>query len=161
MNIVLFDGRWLVELEKPREFRSFTYNRSGFKLDIKSGPTGRGLLYLSKIGWIPIRFHRDILENAHVKEVTVKKEPTGAWDVSFCIGVKEPEEPSVESLPVDDYVGIDPGVLNDSHDSTGLVVGRFGLSEDRERLERKDGRGTDLSRATDGTMATPLASLAG
>ncbi len=123
--------------KKPREFRSFTYNQSGFKLDHKSGPNGRGVLYLSKIGWVPIRLHRDILEDAEISEVTVKKEPTGAWYASFCIEVEEPEKPPVESLSVDDCVGIDLGVLNFVHDSNGIVVDRLDLSDDRERLERE------------------------
>jgi putative transposase len=123
--------------KKPREFRSFTYNQSGFKLDHKSGRKGRGLLYLSKIGWVPIRLHRDILNDADIKEVTVKKEPTGAWYASFCIEVEEPEKPPVESLSVDDCVGIDLGVLNYVHDSNGVVVDRLDLSDDRERLERQ------------------------
>ena len=123
--------------KKPREFRSFTYNQKGFKLDHKSGPDGRGLLYLSKIGWIPIRLHRDILEDAEITEVTVKKEPTGAWYASFCIEVDEPEKPAVEDIDVEDCVGIDLGVLNYTHDSNGLVVDRLDLSDDRERLERE------------------------
>jgi len=123
--------------KKPREFRSFTYNQSGFKLDHKSGRKGRGLLYLSKIGRVPIRLHRDILNDADIKEVTVKKEPTGAWYASFCIEVEEPEKPPVESLSVDDCVGIDLGVLNYVHDSNGVVVDRLDLSDDRERLERQ------------------------
>ncbi|MDS0283837.1 RNA-guided endonuclease InsQ/TnpB family protein [Haloarcula onubensis] len=123
--------------KKPRDFRSFTYNQSGFKLDHKSGPNGRGVLYLSKIGWVPIRLHRDILEDAKISEVTVKKEPTGAWYASFCIEVEEPEKPPVKSLSVDDCVGIDLGVLNFVHDSNGIVVDRLDLSDDRERLERE------------------------
>jgi putative transposase len=123
--------------KKPREFRSFTYNQKGFKLDHKSGPTGRGLLYLSKIGWVPIRLHRDVLEDAEITEVTVKKEPTGAWYASFCIEVDEPEKPPVEDIDVGDCVGIDLGVLNFTHDSNGLVVDRLDLSDERERLERE------------------------
>jgi len=122
---------------KPREFRSFTYNQSGFKLDHKSGPDGRGKLYLSKIGWIPIRLHRDVLEDAEITEVTVKKEASGAWYASFCIEVDEPEKPPVKSLGVDDCVGIDLGILNFAHDSNGLVVDRLDLEDERERLERE------------------------
>jgi putative transposase len=123
--------------KKPREFRSFTYNQPGFKLDHKSGPNGHRKLYLSKIGWIPIRLHRDIINNADINEVTVKKEPTGAWHASFCINMDEPEKTSVESLTVDDCVGIDLGIINYTHDSNGVVVDRLDLSEDRDRLERE------------------------
>ena len=41
----------------PREFRSFTYSQSGFKLDKKGGQT---VLSLSKLADIPIRLHRPI-----------------------------------------------------------------------------------------------------
>ena len=67
----------------------------------------------------------------------MKKEPTGAWYASFCNEVDEPEKPAVKSLSVDDCVGIDLGVLNFTHDSTGVVVDRLGLSDERERLERE------------------------
>jgi len=39
--------------KKPREYRSFTYRQSGFELDIKSGPNGRGLLRLKKLNGEP------------------------------------------------------------------------------------------------------------
>lgn len=45
--------RW----KSPREYRSFTYRQSGFKLHETSG---RSVLHLSKIGDIPIVLHRDI-----------------------------------------------------------------------------------------------------
>jgi putative transposase len=40
--------------KSPREFRSFTYNQSGFELDKKSG---QPVLSLSKLADIPIRLH--------------------------------------------------------------------------------------------------------
>ncbi|MFB6149826.1 MAG: RNA-guided endonuclease InsQ/TnpB family protein, partial [Halobacteriales archaeon] len=64
--------RW----KSPREFRSFTYNQSGFELDKKSGQT---MLSLSKLADIPIELHRPLPDDATVKEVTLKKEKTGEW----------------------------------------------------------------------------------
>jgi Transposase and inactivated derivatives len=69
--------------------------------------------------------------------VTLKKEASGAWCASFCIEVEDPEDPPVESLSVDDCVGIDLGVLNYIHNPTGLVVDQLDLFEDRGRLERE------------------------
>lgn len=46
----------------PRDFRSFTYNQSGFELDKKGGQT---VLSLSKLGDIPIRLHRDTPTDPH------------------------------------------------------------------------------------------------
>jgi putative transposase len=127
--------------KKPREYRSFTYRQSGFELDKKSGPNGRGLLVLKKLKGetreIPIRLHRDLPDHEQIKEVTLKKEPTGAWYVSFCIKTDEPEKPTVEEINPDDTVGLDLGVLNFVHDSDGRSVGRLDLSDDRERLERE------------------------
>jgi len=75
----------------PREFRSFTYSQSGFKLDKKGGQT---VLSLSKLADIPIRLHRAIPDDATLKQVTVKKEPTGEWFATFGVQMdREPPEP--------------------------------------------------------------------
>ncbi|NNC25080.1 transposase, partial [Salinisphaera sp. USBA-960] len=60
----------------PGEYRSFTYSQSGFKL---KNTSGRTKLWLSKLGEIPITFHRDLPDDAEIKTVTVKQEPTGNW----------------------------------------------------------------------------------
>ncbi|WP_136590499.1 RNA-guided endonuclease InsQ/TnpB family protein [Salinigranum halophilum] len=127
--------------KKPREFRSFTYRQSGFELDKKSGPNGRGLLVLKKLNGetreIPIRLHRDLPDHDSIKEVTLKKEPTGAWYVSFCIETETPEKPAIEDIELENTVGLDLGVLNFIHDSDGRSIGRLDLSADRDRLERE------------------------
>jgi putative transposase len=127
--------------KKPREYRSFTYRQSGFELDKKSGPKGQGILRLKKLRGetydIPIRLHRDLPEHEQIKEVTLKKDATGAWYVSFCIEVETPEKPAVEDINSEDTVGLDLGVVNFIHDSDGRSIGRLDLSDDRERLERE------------------------
>nr|WP_233340440.1 transposase [Haloprofundus sp. MHR1] len=127
--------------KKPREYRSFTYRQSGFELDKKSGPTGRGLLTLKKLKGetreIPIRLHRDLPDHDSIKEVTLKKEATGAWYASFCIEAETTEKPSVEDINSTDTVGLDLGVLNFIHDSDGRSVERLDLSNERERLEHE------------------------
>ena len=127
--------------KKPREYRSFTYQQSGFELDKKSGRTGRAVLTLKKVKGetieVPIRWHRDLPEDAAIKSVTLKREPTGAWCASFTIEVDTPEKPAVEDIDADDCVGLDLGVLNYVHDSNGVSVGRLDLSDERERLERE------------------------
>jgi putative transposase len=138
--------------KKPREYRSFTYRQSGFELDKKSGPNGRGLLVLKKLKGetreIPIRLHRDLPDHEQINEVTLKTEPTGAWYVSFCIKTDEPEKPAVEDINPEDTVGLDLGVLNFVHDSDGRSVGRLDLTADRERLEREQ---RSLSRKQEGS----------
>ncbi|QFU82393.1 RNA-guided endonuclease InsQ/TnpB family protein [Natronorubrum aibiense] len=125
----------------PREFRSFTYRQSGFELDTKSGSNNRAILRLKKVRGetleIPIQLHRDLPDHDAIKEVTVKKEPTGAWYASFCISTNEPEKPAPENIDAEDTVGLDLGVLNFVHDSDGRSIGRLDLSDERERLERE------------------------
>ena len=124
----------------PREFRSFTYNLRGFELDKNSGPTGRGLLTLKKVAGetieVPIRLHRDLSDGA-VKQLTIKREPTGEWFASFTVETVAPEKPSVDEIDPDDCVGIDLGVLNFVHDSDGRSVSQLDLTADRDRLDRE------------------------
>jgi len=121
----------MLKWKPPREYRSLTYNQSGFKL---KNTSGRPVLWLSKIGEIPIHLHRDIPENATVKQVTVKQEPTGEWYATFGINVDEatPEKPENP----ENVVGIDVGILKYAHDTEGYAIESPGFSDERERLER-------------------------
>ncbi|WP_090311802.1 RNA-guided endonuclease InsQ/TnpB family protein [Natronorubrum texcoconense] len=127
--------------KKPREFKSFTYRQRGFELDKKSGPKGRGLLILKKVRGetleIPIRLHRDVLDDADIKHVTVKQEATGVWYASFSVETETPKKPAPEDINSEDTVGLDLGVLNFVSDSDGRSIGRLDLDDDRERLERE------------------------
>jgi putative transposase len=115
----------------PREYRSLTYNQSGFEL---KNTSGRPVLWLSKIGEIPIHLHRDIPENATIKQVTVKREPTGEWYATFGIDMDEttPEKPGNP----ENVVGIDVGILKYAHDTDGYAIESPDFSEERERFER-------------------------
>jgi putative transposase len=115
----------------PNEYRSFTYSQSGFEL---KNTSGRPRLWLSKIGDIPITFHRDLPDDAIIKTVTVKREPTGKWYAIF--GVDTPDDPPEKPDEVTDAVGIDVGILKYVHDSDGTAVESLDLSDERERLER-------------------------
>jgi len=121
----------MLKWKSPREYRSLTYNQSGFEL---KNTSGRPVLWLSKIGEIPIHLHRDVPENATIKQVTVKQEPTGKWFATFGINVDEatPEKPEKPEK----CVGIDVGILKYAHDTDGTAVGSLDLSDERERLER-------------------------
>ncbi|MFO7926707.1 RNA-guided endonuclease InsQ/TnpB family protein [Natronomonas sp.] len=128
----------MLKWKPPREYRSLTYNQSGFEL---KNTSGRPTLWLSKIGEIPIHLHRDIPENATVKQVAVKREPTGEWYATFGIAVDEdtPEKPENPER----VVGIDVGILTYAHDTDGYAIKSPDFSEERERLERAQ---RDLSR---------------
>ncbi|WP_433627563.1 RNA-guided endonuclease InsQ/TnpB family protein [Halomicrococcus sp. NG-SE-24] len=116
----------------PREFCSFTYSQSGFKLDKKGG---QAVLSLSKLGDIPIRLHRSIPDDAQLKQVTLKKEPTGEWFATF--GVEVDREPPEKPDELTETVGIDVGILKYAHDTDGHAVESLDLLDERERLERE------------------------
>jgi putative transposase len=121
-----------LEWKPPREFRSFTYNQKGFELDKKGGQT---VLSLSKLADIPIRLHREIPDDAALKQVTLKKEPTGEWFATFGVEVDR-ETPEKADRPKS-AVGIDVGILKYAHDTDGHAIESVDLSDERDRLERE------------------------
>jgi putative transposase len=124
--------RW----KSPREFRSFTYNQSGFELDEKGGQT---VLSLSKLADIPITIHRPVPDDATIKEVTLKKEKTDEWFAIFGIEMDDdpPPKPSLEDISTDEMVGIDVGILKYAHDTDRTAVESLDLAAEHERLERE------------------------
>jgi len=135
------DGQ--LKWKSPREFRNFTYRQSGFNLDKKSG---QAVLSLSKLGDIPIRLHRAIPEDAKLKQVTVKKEPTGERGALFGVEIdREPLEPPENP---EWCVGIDVGILKYAPDTDGTTVGSLNLSAEQERQKREQ---RSLSRKTHGS----------
>jgi putative transposase len=123
--------------QSPTEYRSVTYNQSGFDLDEKRGRDRFAYVRFSKIGWVKIRYHRPIPDHATIKEVTFKKERTGEWFVSFGLETDDanlPEKPDVDSLNASNSVGIDLGIQNYIHTSDGKTVGWLDLEDEYERL---------------------------
>jgi len=90
-------------------FKTFTYNQSGFKLT----QTGKRhqTLWLSKIGNIPIRCHRNI--NGKIKQITIKKESSGKWYAS----VIEEKNITIPRQEIKKVVGIDLGLTDVVYDS--------------------------------------------
>ena len=128
----------MLKWKPPREYQSLTYNQSGFEL---KNTSGRPVLWLSKIGEIPIHLHRDIPEEATIKQVTIKQEPTGEWYSTFGIDVDEARPAKPETL--EKVVGIDVGILTYAHDTDGYAIESPDFSEERERIKRAR---RDLSR---------------
>ncbi|AXG06335.1 transposase [Haloplanus rubicundus] len=133
----------MLKWKPPREYRSLTYNQSGFEL---KNTSGRPTLWLSKIGEIPIHLHRDIPENATIKQVAVKREPTGEWYATFGIDVDE-DTPEMLENP-ERVVGIDVGILKYAHDTDGYAIKSPDFIEERKRLECAQ---RDLSRKEHGS----------
>jgi putative transposase len=123
------------------DYRSLTYNQSGFDVDRNTGRDGWGELQLSKIGTVPIRLHRDVPSDASVKQVSVKQEKTGEWYATVAIEFDRDPPPKPENPET--VVGIDPGIINQTHDTDGVAVEPPDLSDERDRLERAH---RDLSR---------------
>ena len=115
----------------PGEYRSFTYSQSGFKL---KNTSGRTRLWLSKLGDIPLTFHRDLPDDAEIKTVTVKQELTGKWYA--ILGIETPDDPPEKPENPEQWVGIDVGILKYAHDTDGTAVESPDLSVERKRLER-------------------------
>ncbi|XGI83831.1 RNA-guided endonuclease InsQ/TnpB family protein [Halorutilales archaeon Cl-col2-1] len=126
--------------QAPTDYRSVTYNQSGFDLDEKRGHDKYAYVRFSKIGWVKIRYSRPIPDPASIKEVTFKKETTGEWFVSFGLETDDehvPEKPDVDSLDASNSVGIDLGILNYIHTSDGKTVEWLNLEDDYKRLRRE------------------------
>jgi putative transposase len=124
--------------KSPREYQSVTYSQSGFEL--KDTSDRIATLWLSKIGDIPIRYHRSMPDNATIKEVTLKKERTGEWYVTFGLKVEDnalPEKLDVDDLDAENCVGIDLGINNYIYTSDDDSVDWLDLSDEYERLRRE------------------------
>jgi putative transposase len=137
--------------QAPTDYRSVTYNQSGFDLDEKSGHGKYAYVRFSKIGWVEIRYSRPIPDHATVKEVTFKKETTGEWFVSFGLETDDanlPEKPNVDSLNASNSIGIDLGILNYIHTSDGKTVDWLNLEGEYNRLR---GEQRKLSRKQKGS----------
>ena len=141
---------WL-KRQAPSDYRSVTYNQSGFDLDNKRGRDGVAYVRFSKIGWMKIRYHRPLRKNATIKEVTLKKEVTGEWFVSFSLETDDEHvrtKPELDSLDASNSVGIDLGILNYIHTSDGKTVDWLVLEDEYERLRREQ---RNLSRKEHGS----------
>ena len=128
----------MLKWKSPTEYQSMTYSQSGFELKNTSGR--HATLELSKVGDIRIRCHRPIPDEAEIKEVTIKKETTGEWFVSFGLETDDadlPEKPDADSLNTNNSVGIDIGILNYIHTSDGKTVDWLDLEDKYECLRRE------------------------
>jgi len=115
----------------PREYRSFKYSQSGFEL---KNTSDRTRLSLSKIGEIPIVYHRKIPDRARIKEVVIKQELTGEW---FAVLGIETDSTQPKPETIEKCVGIDVGIRKYTHDTDGTAVKTLDFSDERERLNRE------------------------
>jgi len=125
--------------KSPREYRSITYNQSGFDVDSNTGRTNHATVELSKIGTFHVNFHRPLPDNAEITEVILKKQKTGDWTVSIIIEYEADyfEKPAIDDIDVEDTVGIDLGITKFIHDSDGRAFQPLDEEKDRERIEKR------------------------
>ena len=118
-------------------YDSFTYPQKGFKLD-------SGKLYLSKIGEIKIKLHRQI--EGKIKRLTIRRAATGKWFACFSVELEDLPKPPWKDGSI---VGIDVGLTSFATLSNGEKIAnpRFFRDEESElaRVQRK------FSKATKGT----------
>jgi len=118
-------------------YDSFTYPQKGFKLDY-------GKLYLSKIGEIKIKLHRQI--EGKIKRLTIRRAATGKWFACFSVELEDLPKPPWKDGSI---VGIDVGLTSFATLSNGEKIAnpRFFRDEESElaRVQRK------LSKAAKGT----------
>jgi putative transposase len=146
----------ILNWKSPSEYQSITYSQSGFELKDTSGR--HTTVELSKVGDIRIRYHREIPNRAEIKEVSIKKETTGDWFVSFGLETDDeglPEKPDVDSLNTSNSVGIDLGILNYIHTSDGKTVDWFDLEDEYERLCRDQRKLSRKKKSTPVETALP------
>lgn len=136
--------------KSPRENRTIVFNQSGFDVDSNTGRTDHATLKLSKLGTIPLDYHRPLPEDSTTKEVRLKEEKSGKWYASVVVDYNPeyPEKPPVDEINPENTVGIDLGILRFIHDSDGNTVAPLDKSRDWE-LTRK--RHRTLSRKQHGS----------
>ena len=122
------------------ERRSVAYQSEGYNVDHNTGRDGYATLRLSKIGYIPIRAHRELPPTEEIKRVVLKKEVTGDWFVCLSTEIPDgelPEKPNPDELDPADCVGMDLGILSYIHTSDNLSVGTLDLSDEYDRYARE------------------------
>ena len=104
-----------IKFARYNEYRTFTYNQSGYNLETHGDKT---LLYLSKIGYVEIRKHREIPDNANIKQVIVTKSKSGKWHACVTCNIVEPLF-NIPKISFAKAVGIDVGIKSFVYDSNG------------------------------------------
>jgi len=133
------EGQGFPRYKGRSRYHSFTYPQFGFKLK------GEKKLYLSKIGTVRIRKHRDIPSEAIIKICTIKREED-RWYACFSLELPDVPQKQVVFSPV----GIDVGILNFAAMSDGTIYkGPKHFHKQEKKLSREQ---RSLSRKEKGSM---------
>ena len=96
------------------QYRAFTYNQRGYKFD-KHG--NKDLLWLSKIGYVEMRKHREA--SGDIKQVIISKSKSEKW---YAIVTCEIDGAVLSRIDFRKAIGIDVGVKNFAYDSDGSAT---------------------------------------
>ena len=96
------------------EYRTFTYNQSGYNLERHSD---KDLLWLSKIGFVEIRKHREPIGN--IKQIIVSRSKSGKWHAIITCKI---DNTTIPKLNFSKVAGIDVGIKQFAYDSQGHVT---------------------------------------
>lgn len=96
------------------QYRSFTYNQAGYMFD-KHG--NKDLLWLSKIGYIEMRKHRELFGD--IKQVIISRSKSGKWHAIVTCKTDNLVLPRINFKKA---IGIDVGIKNFSYDSDGYAT---------------------------------------
>ncbi|MHB8601017.1 MAG: RNA-guided endonuclease InsQ/TnpB family protein [Nitrosotalea sp.] len=94
------------------EYRTFIYIQSGYKLEQHNNTD---LLWLSKIGFIEIRKHREPI--GKIKQISISRSKSGKWyaiatcEINIC--------DDIEKIDFRKSIGVDVGIKNFTYDSAG------------------------------------------
>jgi putative transposase len=129
-------------------YKTFVYNQSGFKL-IKTGKR-LDVLYLSKIGDIPIRLHRKV--EGKIKQVIIKRYNSGNWFACVCVE----KEASIIRRERKKDIGIVMGIKHFLTDSDGRQIEnprfyektleRIGITQHRLSKKKKGSKNYEKQR---------------
>lgn len=100
---------------KYSDFRTFTYNQTGYEFETRGGKT---LLYLSKIGYVEIRQHRNIPQNCIIKQIIITKSKSGKWYACVTCNIDVSIQ-NIQKIEFKKIIGIDVGIKSFAYDSDG------------------------------------------
>ncbi len=104
------------------KYNSITYPQLGFKLIHKNSSSKKGILQLSKIGYIKVIVSRDIT-GGEIKTCTVKRDKAGDWLATFTIEFPDviPKIDKSENQP-ESITGVDVGINKLAVLSNGIEI---------------------------------------
>ncbi|HEX5457574.1 MAG TPA: RNA-guided endonuclease TnpB family protein [Candidatus Nitrosotalea sp.] len=104
-----------LKFARYEKYRTFVYNQSGYKLE-QHGKTD--LLWLSKIGFIEIRKHREL--SGKIKQISISRSKSGKWYAIITCNINTVTD--IKKIDYEKSIGIDVGIKNFAYDSKGYAT---------------------------------------